>query len=147
MKGEKIQVVVAEDNVKLRSSIRRFLERAADILVAGEADNGQDTLSLVERLKPDVLILDIRMPILDGLAVMKMLRQQASRASVIILSGINDPYIVAESIICGAHSYILKEDAPAHIISVIHRAARGESGYISPLAEKSMDTYRTTLTL
>ncbi len=142
-----IRIVIADDNAKLRSNITNFLERSPNIIVIGEASNGKEALALVERLKPDILILDIHMPVLDGLATVKMLRRQGSRVWVIILSGINDPYIVAETITCGAHSYILKEDAPAHIISAIYRAARGESGCFSPQVSESANARKSMLSL
>ncbi len=147
MKGEKTKIVIADDNAKLRSSIRKFLERSPNITVAGEASNGQEALALVERLKPDILVLDIHMPVLDGLAVMKMLRKRGCAAAMIVLSGVNDPFIVAEALTCGAHSYILKEDAPAHILGAIWSAVRGESGYISPQAAKSANSIKSMLAL
>ncbi len=98
MKGEKIKIVLADDNAKLRSNIRNFLERSPDIIIVSEASNGQEALSQIERLKPDILILDIHMPILDGLATMKMLQQLGFSVAVIVLSAINDPFIVAETI-------------------------------------------------
>ncbi len=76
----------------------------------------------MDRLKPDILILDMNMPILDGLATMKMLRQQGNRVAVIVLSGLSDTYIVAETIAYGAHSYILKEDAPTQIVNAIYNS-------------------------
>ncbi len=147
MRGEKIKIVIADDNAKLRTNIRNFLERSPNMIIVGEAGNGQEALSLMKKLQPDILILDIHMPILDGLATMRMLRRQGSNAAVIVLTGIDDPYIVAETITFGAHSYILKEDAPAHIISAVYRAFRGEDGYISPQAAKSLNSYKTIRSL
>ncbi len=138
MKNEKIRVVIADDNAMLRSRIRNFLEKSPNIIVVGEAGNGQEVLDQVETHKPDILILDIQMPILDGLAAMRMLRHTGSRVTVIVLSGLDDPYYIAESKTYGAFGYILKEDAPAQIMSAVYDAARGANRHIHPLsAERS----------
>ncbi len=132
MGRDEINVVIADDNLMLRNGLRKFLEKSPDIKVVGEAYNGQEAVELVWVLMPDVLILDLRMPVLDGLSALKLLRNDNNKIAVIILTMSEDPYYVYESIHCGAHSYILKEDAAALILSAVHRAFRGEKGSLSP---------------
>jgi DNA-binding NarL/FixJ family response regulator len=128
---DKIKIVIADDNLMVLKGIRNLLERAPNMVVLGEAQNGKEAIHLIETLSPDILILDISMPVMDGLTAMRLLRQKGCEVPVIILSGNNDFDTVAESIKYGAHSYILKEDAPENILKAINKAFRGEVGNVS----------------
>ena len=131
MNNDKIKIVIADDNLMVLKGIRNLIERVPNLVVIGEANNGKEAITLIETLSPDILILDISMPVMDGLTAMRILRQKGCKVPVIILSGNNDFDTVAESMKYGAHSYILKEDAPTNILKAINKAYRGEVGSIS----------------
>ena len=124
----KIRVVLADDHHVVRSGIRSELDQQADIEVVGEATNGYGALKLVEKVQPDVLLLDINMPGLDGTEVTRQLADMAnaSRADearqpvhVLILSAYCEPEYVYSLFALGAKGYLLKDEAPERIDDLI----------------------------
>jgi DNA-binding NarL/FixJ family response regulator len=125
-----IRVVVAEDFHIIRQGICKLLEDRDEIQVIGEAGNGENALQLVLELHPDVLILDISMPHMDGLDVLKKLSEYTPRPKVVILSIYADLALVQQALELGALGYVLKQSVSEELIDAIRAVNRG-SGYLS----------------
>jgi DNA-binding NarL/FixJ family response regulator len=119
----KVRVVIADDHPIMRVGIRQILERCPDIRVIGEAENGKEALGLVEELTPDVLILDINMPVMGGIEALEILQRQKPEVNIIILSAYDDRCFISETCAMGARGYYLKEEAPAVIVDAVLEAA------------------------
>lgn len=116
-----IRVVVADDHPSVRIGIRRLLESAPDIVIVGEASDGIQALSLVEGLLPDILLLDVEMPGMDGLQVAAKLRERQTPVQVLALSAYNDQQYTQGMLENGAVGYLTKDDAPAILLEVMRR--------------------------
>jgi DNA-binding NarL/FixJ family response regulator len=126
-----IRVVLADDHTILRQGLRALLEQFGDIQVVGEADNGQHALELVEALAPDVIVLDISMPRLNGLDAARRLRDAQSPTRVVILSMHADLVSVREALRIGVAGYLLKRSVSEELKLAIQAAVRGET-YLTP---------------
>ncbi len=127
----KIRVLIADDHAILRDGLRKLLAEEEDIEVVGEARDGHDAIKRAEELKPDVVLLDIAMPGLNGLAVAKRLRSAAAEAKILILTMHQEEEYVYETLRAGASGYVLKDAAAPELIGAIRAAKRGET-YLSP---------------
>jgi DNA-binding NarL/FixJ family response regulator len=125
-----IRVVVAEDHHIIRQGVCKILEDFGEIQVIGEADNGADTIRLIHELKPDVLVLDISMPQVDGIDVLKEIRGYISKPKVVILSIHADLALVQQTLELGALGYVLKQSGSEELHDAVRAANRG-SGYLS----------------
>jgi DNA-binding NarL/FixJ family response regulator len=126
-----IRVVLADDHAVLRLGIRNLLNRSPDIEVVGEAGNGFEAIQQVEALQPDVLLLDMEMPGLDGVEVARRLRTQGSPVRILVLSAYNDKQYILSMLEQGAAGYLIKDEAPHTIIEAVRSVARGEQGWFS----------------
>jgi two-component system response regulator NreC len=127
----KIRVVIADDHTILREGLRKLLSEEGDIEVVGEAADGHDAIRKTEELKPDVVILDLAMPGLNGIAAAKKLRGAAPSAKILILTVHQEEEYVYETLRAGASGYVLKDAAAPDLISAIRKASKGEV-YLSP---------------
>jgi len=125
-----LRVVLADDHPVVRAGIRNELQ-AAGIKVLGEATDGEETLRLVERLQPDVLVLDVEMPGLNGLEVTRCLRETQPALPILVLSAYDHNSYVFGLLEAGATGYVLKDEALETIVMAVRRAARGEM-WLSP---------------
>jgi len=130
-----IKVVIAEDNAIVRRGIRRLLNKSDDIEVIGEATNGEEALLLVGEVKPDILLLDVEMPVLNGIEVAQTLKKNACKTRVLVLSAYDDQEYIREMLLNGASGYLLKDEAPERIIEAVKGVAQGEGGWVSPQVE------------
>ena len=126
-----IRVLLADDHPIIRSGIRLLLEHAPDITVVGETDRGNDVVKLVERLKPDVLLLDMEMPGQSGVDVAQELQQIGAAVRVLVLSAYDDDEYIASLLATGAAGYLTKEEALNTIVDAVRGVARGEEGWFS----------------
>jgi DNA-binding NarL/FixJ family response regulator len=127
-----ITVLIADDHPIVRQGLRQVIEREADLKVLAEADNGGTALEQIERLKPDVAVLDVDMPGMDGLEVLRLSGERALSVAVIMLTVHREQALFNRALQLGAQGYILKESALADIVSGIRAVAAGQN-YVSPL--------------
>lgn len=118
-----IRIVIADDHLSVRMGIRRLLAAASDIVIVGEAGDGAQALNLVEALLPDILLLDVEMPNMDGLHVAAQLRERQSPVRVLALSAYNDRQYILGMLENGAAGYLTKDEAPAILVDVLRRVA------------------------
>lgn len=133
---KRISVVLAEDHSAVREEIRHVLERAEDIKVVGEAENGKEALDLVKNLEPDVLICDIRMPILSGIEVIRRLKECSLRTRSIVLSSYDDDEYVFGAMANGASGYLLKTADANEFSETVRRVNAGQMVMDAPAAVK-----------
>ncbi len=122
----KIRVLLADDHPALRMGLRVLLDRAPDIEVVGEADDGEAALALIERLTPDVAVLDCQLPGIEGAAVAKAVARRGLPVRVVALSAYDDDRYLAGMLAAGAVGYLLKNEAPGQIVAAVQAAMRGE---------------------
>ena len=132
-----IRVIVADDHHLVRQGIRALLERAEDIEVVGEAADGQEDIELVQRLAPDVLVMDIAMPRLDGVQATERVRALGTATQVVILSMHSDETLVRQTLRRGARGYLLKRSVTEELLLAVRAAHRGEI-YLSPAISASL---------
>ena len=123
--SEIIRVVLADDHVFVRDGIKSLLENEANIEVVGEATDGVEALKVVETEKPDLLILDIRMPNLTGIEVVEKLRSQNNLVKIVMLSMHESEEYVLKSIKAGADGYLLKGSSKEEFMKAVHTIANG----------------------
>lgn len=125
------RVVLADDHSAVRAGVRRMLERESDIAVVGEASNGIEAIHQVNRLAPDILLLDMEMPFLNGVEVARELHAVGSPVCILALSAYDDAEYVLGLMACGAAGYLTKDEAPEKIIEAVRGVAAGEQGWMS----------------
>ena len=121
-----LRVVLGEDHAVVREGTREMLEQASDISVVGEAADGAETVALAARLAPDVVLLDLSMPVLNGIEATRCIRASAAAPQVLILSAYDDADYVTAAIEAGASGYLLKTAHAADVVAAIRAVARGE---------------------
>jgi DNA-binding NarL/FixJ family response regulator len=126
------RIVLAEDNEVVRKGIKRLLNNAVDIEVVGEAGNGFETLQLVDQLLPDILMLDVEMPQLNGIEVARRLKRRKQKPRILVLSAYDDPGYIREMFRIGAAGYLIKDEAPDRILEAVRGVAQGQIGWVSP---------------
>jgi DNA-binding NarL/FixJ family response regulator len=126
------RVVIADDHVMFRQGLKRILQEVADLEVVGEAGDGLELLALLNKIVPDMVILDISMPKLRGIEAIREIGLSHPEVKVLILTMYKDMDFLHQAIAAGADGYLLKEDAEQEMFSAIE-AIRGERMYVSPL--------------
>jgi NarL family two-component system response regulator LiaR len=122
-----INVVLADDHAVVRHGLRFMLEQRHDIQVVGECSDGAQAVSLVTELTPEVALLDLLMPTMDGVAATREIKRLVPRTQVVILTSYSEDELVFSAIRAGAISYLLKDCSPAELVEAVRAAARGES--------------------
>ncbi len=132
-----IRVLLAEDHTILRKGLCALLENEFGIEVVGEAGNGKEAIEKAESLKPDVVVLDISLPLLNGIEVTRQLRKKNLEINILILTMHTSDEFVFEVINAGAKGYVIKKAAPDELVSAIHAVFLGHS-YFSPEISKML---------
>lgn len=126
-----IKVLIADDHAVVRAGLRSLISAEADLKLVGEAASGSDAIDLVTRLRPEVLLLDLSMPDMDGIAVTRKVKEIQPALQVMILTLHDDEALLRTALKAGASGYILKHAAESELISAIHIIVRGDP-YIDP---------------
>ncbi|MCG0278838.1 MAG: response regulator transcription factor [Thermanaeromonas sp.] len=134
----KIRILLADDHAVLRSGLKLLLHNQPDMVVIGEARDGQETIELCKTLKPDVLLLDLNMPAKTGLQALEELKNTKTR--ILILTMYDDVAYLRQAVEWGAAGYILKSAADTELISAIRAVAQGAS-YYDPALMKTLVEY------
>lgn len=122
-----ISVILADDHAVVRQGLRFMLEQRSDIQVVGECGDGARAVELVTELLPDVALLDLLMPQMDGIAATREIKRLAPSTQIIILTSYFEDEQIFNAIKAGARSYLLKESSPRELIEAVRAAVRGES--------------------
>lgn len=134
-------LVIADDHPVVRQGLQTLLSQEPDFLIVGEASDGLQTIEMVKRLKPAVLILDLMMPDINGIEVTRRVKKCSPKTHILILSMYSNEAYVLETLRNGAQGYVLK-DSPGNILVHAIREVLAGRRYLSPpLSERAMDTY------
>ncbi len=128
---QEITCLIADDHEVVREGLRLSLSRAPHVRVVGEASDGQSAIALAERRRPNVVIMDVRMPGMDGLEATKVLSEKVPSTSVLIFTAYGERSLLGRGLESGAKGYILKEAPHQTLLRAIERVANGE-GYVDP---------------
>jgi DNA-binding NarL/FixJ family response regulator len=131
-----VRVVVVEDQLLVRRGIVELLEPEEEVEVVGEAGDGVEALQQIPRLKPDVALVDARMPKMDGIELIRRLSEEHPRIAAIVLTTFDDDEYVFGGLRAGAKGYLLKDTSPEDLVSAIKKASRGETILGSPVASR-----------
>jgi two-component system, NarL family, response regulator NreC len=128
---KKLRILLADDHIVMRTGLRALLERQPSLEVVGESGDGRETAELAASLRPDVVVMDVGMPVLNGIEATKTIVSQSSTTAVVILSMHADESYVMRALKAGARAYLLKESAASDLISAIEAVSQGKS-FFSP---------------
>ncbi|MGF1637866.1 MAG: response regulator [Cyclobacteriaceae bacterium] len=138
---EQIKVVLADDHVVVRNGIKMLLENEGEIKVIGEASNGEEALTVVSKLQPDVLIIDIRMPVMNGLDATRKLGEYSNTTKALILSMHNDEEYILQSVDCGASGYLLKDTSKEEFMKAIRSVSQGGKYFSGDISNVLVNSY------
>lgn len=127
-----IRVLVVDDHARMRKSIRTLLERSGEVRVVGEAEEGKEALSQVDDLQPDVVILDISMPGMNGFEVLSALSVRDEPPHVVMLSMNDSTDLIRRALAGGAADFISKSEAGSRLLPAVRRVTKGSGGDPSP---------------
>jgi DNA-binding NarL/FixJ family response regulator len=137
---------LVDDHGVVRQGFRLILAQAPDIEVVGEAGDGEEAVAMVARLEPDVAILDVAMPGMNGVEVVRQVRQNTPRTNLLMLSMHKDAIYVRESLRAGARGYLLKDGIDKDLLDAVRAVARGD-GFLSPaISATVLDDYQKHVT-
>lgn len=133
------RVVLADDHDVVRQGLKRLLDRAPEIEVVGEASDGLQALRFAKELQPDVLLLDIEMPEMDGIEVARRLQEQNIKVRILILSAYDDREYIRALLDIGVSGYLVKGEAPGKIVEAVRGVAQGQKAWVSPQVRKKLE--------
>lgn len=122
-----IRILLVDDQALFREGLRTLLSTRGDVVVVGEASNGEEALGAVERLAPDVVLMDLRMPVLDGIQTTARMRERWPSIPVLVLTTFDDDASLFGALRAGAAGYLLKDVSSETLLSAVTAAARGEA--------------------
>lgn len=146
MQPPKIRILLADDHRVVRHGFRRILEEQADMEVVGEASDGRQAMELAEQLAPDVLVMDVTMPRLNGIEAARQLAKSCPRLRVLALSMQKDGVYVREMLRAGARGYLLKESTEADLLAAVRAVAAGKAWLSPEVSDAVLEDYRKHVT-
>jgi two-component system, NarL family, response regulator NreC len=136
-----IRIVLADDHVVMRSGLRLLLERQPNFAVVGEAANGRETVELCEKLNPNVVVLDIAMPQLNGIEAARQISAKLPQIAIVVLSMHSDESYVLRALKSGAKAYLLKDSAESDLIGAIRAVNEGKAFFSPAISKMLVDDY------
>ncbi len=132
---DKIRILLVDDHAILRMGLRALLNAEPDIEVVGDASNGEEAVAKAERLLPDIVLMDISMPVMDGLEATRLIHQSCPEVKILVLTIHDNEQYLFQVLEAGGAGYLVKKSADTELISAIHAVHRGEA-FLSPVAAK-----------
>lgn len=132
-----IRVLLVDDDALVRSGLKMMLSGAEGIAVVGEAGDGREVLGALDRHRPDVVLMDIRMPVVDGIAATRLVREQPDAPAVVVLTTFDADELVLRALQAGAAGFLLKDTPPGEIVRAIERVHAGDA-MLSPGVTRSL---------
>jgi DNA-binding NarL/FixJ family response regulator len=137
----KTRIVLADDHPVVRHGVRSLLQAEPEFSVVGEASDGLETVQLVEKLQPEVLVVDLMIPRLNGLEVTRQIKQRMPQTRVVVLSmHANEPYVL-EALKNGASGYVLKDTSGTDLVLAVKQVLSGQRYLSPPLSERAVEAY------
>ncbi|WP_328467395.1 response regulator transcription factor [Actinoplanes sp. NBC_00393] len=136
MSGERVRIILADDHTVMRAGVVALLTPESGIDIIGEAGNGRQAVELVDRLAPDVALLDLRMPVLDGVEATAEIVAAGGRTRVLILTTYDTDADIERAVEAGAVGYLLKDATGEQLVAAVHAAARGETVLAPRVAQR-----------
>ncbi|MFZ0547468.1 MAG: response regulator transcription factor [Candidatus Promineifilaceae bacterium] len=131
-----IRILLVDDQALFREGLRTLLSIRSDLEVVGEAENGREAVEMAAKLRPDVILMDLRMPVLNGVAATRQLQVERPESKVIVLTTFDDDEYIFDGLRAGAVGYLLKDVSSDKLVEAIRAAARGESFLEPSIAAK-----------
>src|SRR5258706_7162107 len=142
---EKITVFLADDHTVVRQGLRALLSSEEDMEIVGEAENGRQAVQAVKKLSPDVVVMDIAMPVLNGVEATRQITRAMPSTKVLVLSSYSDDEYVQQLTEAGAAGYLLKGAAVTDLVKAIREVRKGRAFFSSAICKRLMNHYRETL--
>src|SRR5689334_2648396 len=141
----KVSVLLVDDHTVVRQGLRALLSAEEDIEVIGEAENGRQAVMLARKTPPDVIVMDIAMPLLNGLEATRQILKEVPSSKVVILSSYSDEEYVHQSTEAGVAGYLLKQSVAADLVTAIREAKNGNAFFSPEISKRLVDHYREKL--
>ena len=142
---QKITVLLADDHTLVRQGFRALLKGEPDIAIVGEAGTGRQAVQLAKKLRPDVVLMDIAMPLLNGLEATRQIIKEVPSSKVLILSSYSDDEYAHQLTEAGAAGYLLKEAVVTDLVKAIRQVSKGQAFFSPAISKRLMDRCRQTL--
>lgn len=142
---KRITILLVEDHMIVREGFRKMLELDVDLAVIGEAENGRDAVALASKLCPDVVLMDIAMPTLNGLEATRQILRNEPGTKVLILSAHNDDAYVSDALSAGASGFLLKQTSANEVCLAIRQVSRGRSFFSASITRRFQRIHQSTL--
>jgi two-component system response regulator NreC len=140
-----IRILLADDHTVMRNGLRLLLERQANLTVVGEASDGRETVRVAEAVSPDVVVMDIAMPNLNGIEAARQITNTRPETAIVILSMHSDESYVIRALKAGARAYLLKDSAEGDLIAAIHAITEGKSFFSPAISRILVEDYMRQL--
>lgn len=138
---KKIKIILADDHEVVRQGLRALLEAEPDLEVIGESGNGLEAVQLVERLQPDVLVLDLMMPGINGIEIARQLSKRMPKAKIVMFTFYGNEVYVLDALRAGAKAYVLKESSSTELIRAIREVMSGHRYLSPPFLDMAIEAY------
>src|SRR5881398_2278025 len=142
---QKITVLLADDHVIVRQGFHALLEAEPDIAIVGEAETGRQAVGLTRKLRPDVVVMDIAMPLLNGLEATRQITRESPKSRVLILSSYSDDEYVQQLTDAGASGYLVKQTAANDLVGAIREAKKGNAFFSPAISKRLLEHYRASI--